>query len=90
MGLRSAKPIIINVAVLWQVFNIVFRSLGGSRPPDPPVSGFLGINLDELHSVVGMSELEQQRNRIVVLGKAGHADDRLCTIGKSFQHGGLT
>ncbi len=24
------------VAGLWPVFNIVFRSLGGPRPPDPP------------------------------------------------------
>ena len=26
------------VAGLWPVFNVVFRSLGGSRPPDPPAS----------------------------------------------------
>ncbi len=27
------------VAVLWPVFNIVFRSLGGSRPQNPPGLG---------------------------------------------------
>ncbi len=29
----------LHVAVLWPVFNIVFRSLGGSRPPTRGVWG---------------------------------------------------
>ncbi len=32
----------ICVARLWPVLNIVFRPLGGSRPPDPPNPGGLG------------------------------------------------
>jgi hypothetical protein len=33
---RQEAQIFEDVAGLWPVFDIVFRSLGGSRPPDPP------------------------------------------------------